>query len=150
MQLRCLSRVALAYTLLEVLVVVVLMGLIAAVLIPRLAGTTTKANRDRLVSELIQLDAHARLLARRGERCTLRWDPEQHSVDLLHDRSSPKPVRVIGLDEQFFLIDQLDAVEFDSFGRSKDYTLRVWDDQMSVELRFNGVSGWHEVRADEN
>lgn len=139
-----------AYTLLEVLIVVVLMGLIASVLIPRLAGISDQADRNRLIAELVQLDAQARQLAQQGHWCMVRWDEGEHSLELVQGSTHPQTIRVAKLNQTQDLDHRFEPVMFDAFGRSQDYAYRLSDSRASIDLRFNGISGWHEVEIHED
>ncbi len=143
-------RVAPAYTLLEALVIVVLMGLIAAVIVPRFAGISDQADRDRLIAELVKLDTQARQLAQQRKWCMVRWDENGRSFELVQGRLQPQTIRSVRLNQRLEFEERFEPVVFDAFGRSQDYAFRLSDGRVSIELRFNGVSGWCEVDINED
>jgi len=136
-----------AYTLLEVLVVVVLMGLLAAAFVPSLAATSDKAEREQLISELVQTDVQARQLGQQGNWCMLRWDELEQTISLIVHQESPEVVRSIEAPEHVdidFLSGETPVV-FNAFGQSRHYGYELISEQWSSILEFNGTSGWYEV-----
>ena len=144
------SRRLKAYTLLEVLVVLVLMGLLAASLIPALATTSNNARSDQLINDLIQIDFRARQLAQTGSGCRLQWDESQRSVQLIAGREASEPLQQVELpDEVNIDIDwKQRVIPLNSFGQTPEYGYRLTSERWSARLAFNGLSGWYEVIPD--
>ena len=137
-----------AYTLIEVLAVVVLMGLVFAALVPNLVGASDRAGLDRLVAELIDLDGRARLLATHDGACLIEHELGAGKVSLrvpavelsqTYIISAPPAVGIeIEGDEQ--------RVVFDGLGESRSYSYLITAPSTRIRLAFNGQSGWYELR----
>lgn len=140
-----------AYTLLEVLVVVVLMGLLAASILPALASTTDTAKRDQLLDMIVHLDVQARQLAQQGRRCMLRWDQSQRTIGLIDQKDSEQIVQVIRIPEsiEFGSLSDDRIVEFNTFGQSRNYGYSMSASGWSARIEFNGLSGWYTDERDE-
>ncbi len=139
------------YTLIEVLAVVVLMGLIAAVFVPSLASTSRLSQLQRLRADLIDLDTRARQLAVQGSSVTLRLQDEPRSLVLYQHLDQPRQLHSIVIPDEYeleLLIEAI-AVTFDANGQSPDYGYLIRSDMGVDRINFNGLSGWHEVRSDE-
>lgn len=140
---------AAAYTLLEVLVVVVLMGLVTASIVPRIGLASARADHARLVHDLVELDRAARMSARQGHWCMVDWQAEERRMRLVQGLAEPRIGRTVEIGERIVIetIGFDEPVVFDAFGQSRDYGYRVLAEQRVIaELRFNGRSGWYEVR----
>ncbi len=140
-----------AYTLIEVLAVVVLMGLIAAVFVPSLASTSRSSHLQRLRADLIDLDTRARQLAVQGSSIMLRWQEETRTLVLFQHRDQPRELMLVEILDQYELElrSEAVAVTFDANGQSQDYGYLVRSEIGVDRIDFNGLSGWYEVRSDE-
>lgn len=140
-----------AYTLIEVLAVVVLMGLIAALFVPSLANTSRSSQLQRLKSDLIGLDTRARQFAVQGSSIMLRWQEETRTLVLFQYRDQPRELLSVDILDQFELELRSEAVAvmFDANGQSQDYGYLIRSEMGVDRIDFNGLSGWYEVRSDE-
>ena len=84
---RCRER---AFTLLELLLVVVLLGAIVVVVAPHLAAADATGMRLRFERELRDLDTRARVQARTGGSVTLGATSDGASVVLLRSRTGER------------------------------------------------------------
>lgn len=150
MRVRVSSHWSTGYTLIEVLAVVILMGLLAAAFVPALARTSDSVERERVLAELIGLDARARQHARTGRRCELRWDGTGRSMRLIEGTQQPVVLRAVPVPDRIELDMEGDAtrVEMNAFGQSAHYAYALRAEAWSTRLSFNGMSGWYEVRSD--
>ena len=139
------------YTLIEVLAVVVLMGLIAAVFVPSLASSSRSSQLQQLRADLIDLDTRARQLAVQGSSVTLRWLEAPCALVLYQHLDQPRQLHSLDVPDQYELelLSEAVAVAFDANGQSKDYGYLIRSDRGADRIDFNGLSGWHEVRSDE-
>ena len=139
------------YTLIEVLAVVVLMGLFAAVFVPSLASTSRSSQLQRLRADLIDLDTRARQLAVQGSSVTLRLQDELRTLVLYQHLDQPRQLRSMDIPDQYELefLSEAVAVAFDANGQSQDYGYLIRSEMGVDRIDFNGLSGWHEVRSDE-
>ena len=140
-----------AYTLIEVLAVVVLMGLVAAVLVPSLARASRSSQLERFKADLIQLDVSARQLALQGNTITMRWEPEARGVRLFERKYKPREVLRLIVPEQFEIepVGFETAVKFDALGQSQGYGYQILSETGAHLVDFNGQSGWYEVYSGE-
>ena len=140
-----------AYTLIEVLAVIVLMGLLAAVFVPSLANTSRSSQLQRLRADLIDLDTRARQLAVQGSSITLRLQDEPKTLVLFQHRDPPVELLSVDVPDHFELGLQGDVVTvaFDANGQSQDYGYLIRSEMGVERIDFNGRSGWYEVRSDE-
>tara|TARA_E500000318_G_scaffold14854_4_gene14801 strand:- start:126 stop:584 length:459 start_codon:yes stop_codon:yes gene_type:complete len=139
-----------AYTLIEVLAVVVLMGLVAAVFVPSLARASRASQIERLKADLIQMDASARQLAVQGSLVVLRMDAVGKTIRLYQRREQPQIVQSISIPERFTVesFGFEDSVVFDAHGQSQGYGYLILSEGSAQRIEFNGLSGWYEVQAD--
>ncbi len=139
-----------AYTLIEVLVVVVLMALVAAAFVPSLARTSRSAERDRLVADLIQLDTLARQRSLNGSQHELRWEPTTRELVLSVRQDEPQIVRQVQVPAfvEVEILSPEGVVRFNVLGQSPDYGYQVRNARSMERIDFNGLSGWYEVRSD--
>lgn len=137
----------LGYTLVELLVVMLLLGLMAAMIAPNLFATSQRAKQEKFVVELIDLDTRARVLSGRHDMCLIRFSENQSQIQLaVVDEDLMVIQRVQIPDYATAEFNQaIDTIEFDRLGRSKDYGYRILFDELPVKIRFNGLSGWHET-----
>lgn len=91
-----------AFTLIEVMVVVVLMGLIAVATVWSLAGHSRDASREEVIGRIAHADRLVRMGARRlGEPCVLRIDLDRQEMsrvvsDQGHERRASPTMKVSG------------------------------------------------------
>lgn len=136
-----------AYTLTEVLAVVVLIGLVAAVFVPSLARASNSSQLARLKADLIQLDVSARQLALQGNAISMRWEPEAHRMRLFVRQTEPQELLSLMVPEQFKFepVGFETAVKFDALGQSQSYGYQILSESGAHLVDFNGQSGWYEV-----
>ena len=139
-----------AFTLIEVLAVVVLMGLVAAVFVPSLARASRASQIERLKADLIQMDASARQLAVQGSLVVLRMDAVGKTIRLYQRREQPQIVQSISIPERFTVesFGFEDSVVFDAHGQSQGYGYLILGEGTIQRIEFNGLSGWYEVHTD--
>jgi len=141
----------LGFTLVEMLVVLVLMGLIATSIVPNLAGTTRRTQTDKLISDLIDLDARARVLAGRHRVCYFEVKDAQSRISLSVIDEQAESVLVVEIPEFMTLTLDQDTQQnrmvmtFDRLGHTVDYRYTITDGDSTILIVFNGLSGWHEV-----
>lgn len=139
------------FTLVEMLVVLVLMGLIAGSLAPNLAGATKQIQTDKLIADLIDLDAKARVLAGRHRVCYFEVEDAQSRITLNVIDEQAELLLVIEIPEFMDLTLDQDtdqnrmAMTFDRLGHTPDYRYTISVDDSTTLIGFNGLSGWHEV-----
>ncbi len=139
-----------AYTLTEVLAVVVLMGLGAAVLVPSLARVSRASQIERLKADLIQMDASARQLAVQGSQVVLRMYAGEKTIRLYQGRNRPQIIQSMPVPERFNVesFGFEDSVVFDGHGQSQGYGYLILGEGTTQRIEFNGLSGWYEVHTD--
>lgn len=133
------------YTLLEVMVVVVMMGMVAMVMIPRFVGMTSKVSMDRLIAEIVHLDTRSRQLAQQGHWCMMQRDEQSNELRLMQGRSDPQLVQRLQIDPSYTVMLSLDRIVFNTLGQTDSYSISISHGEISKSLRFNGLTGWHEV-----
>lgn len=144
------QRSSSAYTLIEVLAVLVLMGLMAAALVPSLAQSSARADRTRLLADVVHLDAHARQLASAGQVHVVRLESERVSLRTLSVASSNGPViKDLQIPDhiEIELIDDEGDIVFNTLGQSPNYTVVVRSGSWAQAIAFNGRSGWYKREA---
>ena len=147
---RTISR-RLAFTLVEMLVVLVLMGLIAATIAPNLAGTTQRTHLDQLIAKLIDLDAQARVTASAHKACYFEYDDLQEQIVLRVIDEQAVDIQTI--DIPGFVTVELEelseqstpVVIFNRLGHTSDYNYTIINEEETVRLSVNGLTGWHEI-----
>jgi len=146
----------LAFTLVEMLVVLVLMGLIAAAIAPNLAGTTHRTQLDQLIAELIDLDAQARVSASVHKACYFEYDDLQEQIVLRVIDEQAVDVQTINVPR--FVTVELEEISeqsapvvvFDRLGHTFDYSYTIILEEETIRLSVNGLTGWHEVVREVN
>ena len=142
------QRSSSAYTLIEVLVVIVLLGLVAAALVPSLAQASARADRTRLLADVMYLDAQARQLASTGQVHMLRWETERVSLRTVSVTSSSSlAIKDVQIPDHFEieLIDGARDIVFNTLGQSPNYTVLVQSGSWAQAIAFNGRSGWYKL-----
>ena len=141
----------LGFTLVEMLVVLVLLGLIAASIAPNLAGTTKRTQTDKLIADLIDLDARARVLSGKHRMCYFEYDETHHQIELFVVDENIESVQVIDIPD-FALLHIEQGIEqgrmvitFNRLGQTSDYQYTLTIDEDTIRIAFNGLTGWHEV-----
>ena len=140
-----------AFTLVEMLVVLVLMGMIAATIAPNLAGTTRRTQTDKFIADLIDLDAKARVLAGRHQVCYFEIENTKNQITLSVIDEQVEPVQTIEIPEFATIVfdqntDQGQMVKtFNRLGHTSDYGYTITVDETTIRIAFNGLTGWHEV-----
>tara|TARA_R110002072_G_C7977582_1_gene535731 strand:+ start:9140 stop:9598 length:459 start_codon:yes stop_codon:yes gene_type:complete len=140
-------RKDLGYTLVELLVVMLLLGLMAAMTAPNLFATSQRAKQEKLVAELIDLDTRARVLSGRHDMCLIRFSENQSQIQLVVVNEDLMVIQRVQIPDYATaeFNRAIDTIEFDRLGRSKDYGYQILFDELSIKVRFNGLSGWHET-----
>lgn len=147
MQAKRLYSRAKGYTLVEILVVLTLFGLIASMIAPSLFSTSQRAQQEKFVAELIDLDTRARLLSGKHNACIIRFEAEQNQFHLVvvdHETIVLQTVQVPEIATAGF-VQEHQSIEFDRFGRTLNYEYQISFDKLPLKIRFNGLSGWHEI-----
>lgn len=141
-----------AYTLIEALVVIVLMGLIASLVLPALASRSQRAKHEQFVSSLIRLDTRARQLAQRHTGAIIEYKSQDRlavlsiiGTDGLHQTDTLQWPENAMLELQGFGQGDEQRVRFDQLGQSVDYTYEIRFEPYHARLSFNGLSGWYEL-----
>ncbi|PCI11332.1 hypothetical protein COB72_01085 [bacterium] len=139
------------FTLVEMLVALVLMGLIAASIAPNLAGTTKRTQTDKMIADLIDLDARARVLSGKHRMCYFEYDETHHQIELFVVDENIESVQVINIPNFVVLnieqgVDQgHTATIFNRLGQTENYQFTLTMDEDTSQIAFNGLTGWHEV-----
>lgn len=139
------------FTLVEMLVVLVLMGLIAASVAPNLAGTTKRTQTDRLIADLIDLDARARLLSGKHRMCYFEYDETYHQIELFVVDQDVESIQVVDIPEFALLSFEQNrgqgqmAITFNRLGQTDEYQYTLTIDEDIFHIAINGLTGWHEV-----
>ena len=146
-----------AFTLIETLAVVTLIGLAAIVMTPMLVGTSESTKLDDAVRRFLDLDARARLLAHqesgvglhiRDESCVVVVDAEGIGQD-------PDPVmQWLHGDQVQVKIETLDtgplySIAYDRAGRSVDFDVVITAGELRRSVRISGFTGWVEEKHGE-
>jgi len=141
----------LGFTLVEMLVVLVLMGMIAATIVPNLAGTTRRTQTDKFIADLIDLDAKARVLAGRHQVCYFEVEETKNRITLSVIDEQAQSVQTIEIPEFVTVVldqntDQDRMVKaFNRLGHTSDYGYTIIVDETTIRIAFNGITGWHEI-----
>jgi len=140
-------RKDLGYTLVELLVVMLLLGLMAVMIAPNLFATSQRAKQEKFVVELIDLDTRARVLSGRHDMCLIRFSENQSQIQLVVVKEDLMVIQRVQIPDYATaeFNRAIDTIEFDRLGRSKDYGYQILFDELPVKIRFNGLSGWHET-----
>ncbi len=140
-----------AYTLIEVVAVVVLIGLFASAFAPGLARRSRSAQLEDFKSRLVEFDVLARQLALKGSRVTVRCELYAGTVRLIEQRDLAEEVRRIAVPVMVELqpIGFDTEVGFDANGCTQGYGFMIRTDSSVDRLAFHGISGWYEVTRDD-
>ena len=139
------SNTARGFTLIESLAVVVLLALVVGVVAASLAPAADRAAMDRATSAVLDADARARAIARRGEPVELRVADglvevrlAQHAPALV-TRQLPAATTV----ELTSTVSGtgLGVIRFDARGRSEDYIFTVHSGERSTRTLVAGLTG---------
>jgi len=135
-------RSSLGFALIEVLSVIVILSLVAGLATVGLAATTDSARLRETQVRWRDLDAHARLMARREGPVLMSVDEEPRLVRL-HVRASGEPVALLALPRGIAgRIERDDArVVFDTLGRSPDYAIVVTSEAGTRRWQVAGLTG---------
>lgn len=136
------------FTLLELTAVVVLMGIVAAAVVPGFARRSDETVRRKLVAELIDLDARARLNASSSDACFLAMERTTNRILLTVIRTDESTV----LDQVEIpdgilvaLLSDENAVGFDQSGHTDPYGYEISAGNRVTRIRFHGLTGWYEI-----
>jgi prepilin-type N-terminal cleavage/methylation domain-containing protein len=136
-----------AFTLLELLLVVALLGGIVVVVAPHLAAADATGTRLRFERELRDLDTRARVEARTGGAVTLGATGDGVAIVLLRARtgerlsevSVPAGTRVVFHERS---AQRAGPVRFDAAGRCDDYELAILTDGATRRRTVSGLTGF--------
>jgi len=137
----------LGYTLIEVLAVVLLLGLISVSFLPSVVQISEQSRTRKTVSDLLQLDARARLLSARGQTHQIRYTADRLVLESTNIGDDPVEVSSVQIPEKFdiTLSDESGVIQLDAFGVSPHYSLTLKSDEVQVEITYNGISGWYSM-----
>lgn len=144
------SRRVTAFTLVETLMVVAIMGMMASLLVMTIAGSRDSASIRTLAHEIVEADAFARSLARRGVEVVLTETPPVGAARStgvwLVSGADQSIVREVGmpLGDADLALSGGD-VAYDARGRSRDFVIEIGITGQLYEVRVAGVTGWSEV-----
>lgn len=144
-----------AFTLVEMLAVVVLLGLAASLGAVGLASADSHARFERAVAIALDADAQARLLARGGAPVRMVLEPDERGSDILivksdsrvRELSLPHGVHVAWIDPESGAL--LSEIRYDTLGQSPEYLLRASDGDRTQVWRITGLTGWAEELGPE-
>ena len=142
-----------AFTLIETLAVVTLIGLAAVVLTPMLLGATDSSRIDDAMRRVLDLDARARLIAQRELGATFVIEDGVCSIvtDGVTGETRFSSWRH-GSVTQIELRDedgkQLERITYDASGRTLDFRVSVAWGSLSRVVDVAGLTGWIEPGAD--
>ncbi|MDQ7014618.1 MAG: prepilin-type N-terminal cleavage/methylation domain-containing protein [Planctomycetota bacterium] len=133
------------FTLIESLAVVVLLALVVGVVAASLAPAADRAAMDRAASAVLDADARARAIARRGEPVELRvadgsvWVRLAQHAPALVTRQLPAATTI----ELTSTVSgtPLGVIRFDARGRSPDYIFTVHSGERSTRTLVAGLTG---------
>lgn len=137
-----------AFTLIEALATVVLLGLAAAMLTPLVASGSESSIADNAIHRFLDLDARARLLAQSGSGAVLTrsgestWQvfiPPDDMADPVLGWRGPNLMQIAVRDEEGLDIDRL---TYDTAGRTIDFSVTVATDTLLRTVHVAGLSGW--------
>ena len=146
------------FTLIELLTVIVLLSLAAGLGAGYLSTATDSANQRAVLASVLDLDARARLLARRSGpvRLVLMEKPDAQTVVLVREEEAahqagwlnegdpiaritiPRPIRLELRDERGRV---LEAVSIDGRGQSANYQIALRGPAGEAEHRVLGLTG---------
>lgn len=137
------------YALVEALVVVVILGMVVAVLLPRMAVLSDGVRHRKEVAQVVHLDGHARQVAQARGGLVLSWDQENHEVQLVQLGTEDLVLRTspLGIDTEVTITP---VPLYDTMGRSQDYSMQISSGGRETLLRFSGRTGWCEVLGHED
>jgi len=137
-----------AMTLIETLLVLVLIGLVASLTASAWSTAPAASRLREAESSVLDLDARARLLARRVGPVILELDHRSHQV-VLRDTDSAYASIVVSRGIDAGLKDasgrELEQLGFDARGRTSDYELQLTSQAGSRRTRVSGLTGWAEA-----
>lgn len=133
------------FTLLELLGVLAILGLVAATLAPSLASATGRSAGFRLRAAILEMDARARILARRLGPIELALVEGELALTARRTGASLQALRLgPGASLQLAGPDAKPRVEYDELGRSADFTFRLADEAGAERVwRVAGLTGWN-------
>ena len=144
---RCPQATTRGLTLVEVLLVVALLGLIAAALMGSWGEPSERVAFRALLQDVRNLDARARAAARTGKPVVLSVDPARRRL-LVHARFGGEVVSDLELPEDAEVRVVRDnavrgtSVAFAPYGTSCDYALDVQRGVARARVEFAGLTGW--------
>jgi type II secretory pathway pseudopilin PulG len=146
-----------AFTLIETLAVVMLIGLAAIVMTPMLAGATDSTRLNDAVRRFLDLDTRARLLAHQESGLMLRIEDEACVVvvDAESDVQESTPIVQWAHGTQIQLKIEtadgrtVDSIMYDRGGRSVDFDVVITAGELRSSLSVAGLTGWVEEKRGE-
>ena len=124
-----------AFTLIELMAVIVLMALLSATATLMVRAPLAKAKQDQAIAQIRFLDATARDRARQGEQVRLEFDL-QASVATLIDGQGEEIVNRVALSDKPYQVMIMGAektddshrwVCYDQFGKSRSFAAQIGD-----------------------
>lgn len=136
-------------TLIEVMAVVTLLAIAAAVATAGLSGAHEAAQLQEAVSVFRNADAQARFLASTGDHVLLRIGEEPNTVELRSVGIGHVRTFTLGTHVSAGLLDRagdarIDVVRIDRLGQSWDYRVSLRVGERTGTLRVSGLTGWVE------
>jgi prepilin-type N-terminal cleavage/methylation domain-containing protein len=130
------------YTLIELTAVIVLLGLVAVMSAPRLAGSDDAAQLGKAVSLCRWMESLARMEAQRGRLILL--EVESGAIVCRDARTGEERTRrecPRGVSLQLEAADSIDTIVFDARGMTADHQFRIQGSAGLRLLRVNGLTG---------
>lgn len=139
------------FTLLELLAVLCLLGIAAASITVGAQARTVGAALRSTAGMLLECDANARLLARRGRTVAMRVQGSTVRLDQA-SAESPLITRTVPPDARLTFHSPdgtaIDRIIFRTTGQSDDYVATVTRNERHLQLRIAGLTGWAEVEEE--
>ena len=134
------------FTLLELLLVVILLGLTVTAVAPQLAAADATGQRLRFTRELRDLDARARVLARTLGPVTLGVAGDGARVLLLDAKTGAVQTAVTVPDAMHVVVREVadgrpGVVHFNAAGQAADYEVLVVVGEVTQRRRVSGITG---------
>lgn len=136
-----------AFTLIETLAVVALIGLAAVVMTPMLVGATDATRLDDASRRFLDLDARARQLARRDSGVELRTQSGSVRLTVGGEREEETVLtwqhgEHIAIEAASVDGESIERVSYDRAGRSQDLDITISVGGMRRSVRIAGLTGW--------
>lgn len=132
--------------------VLTLMGLLTAMIAPNIFSTSMRAEQEKLVAELIDLDTRARVLSGRHDGCSIKINTDRTKIQLVVVDEIPTLIKMVQIPHYASLkhTQEFNIIDFDRIGRSINYGYTLDFNERQVRIKFNGLTGWHEIGEGTN